>query len=451
MPASVLLVDDERFARTLYADYLRVAGFEVEVTEGAESALALLRDRSFDVLVTDIVMPRGDGLQLLSDAKLADPDMQVVVITALDKVDPAVRAMKSGASDYLVKPVTPEALQMAVQRSLATRALLAENQALRSHLNLFETCQRISATPDRDKLIGLALSSLAAECRAAAAMLLEHGPGGWVIAGTHGLDRPQAEALLDASRAALGGLAPGTPAVVDAPAAGPPMPRGRAACLPVSDGEKVLGAACLLLPEDLDFERAGRAAFMCRHLALALQALGRLSQAQNLVYLDDLTHLYNTRFLDLALEREIHGARPFSVLFLDIDHFKEVNDRHGHIVGSKLLVEVGRVLRSCVRDDDVLVRYGGDEFVAVLVGIDSGAGIKVAERIRRAIEDHRFLSREGGSVRVTASIGLASFPEHAEGKADVLDLADRAMYRGKRTTRNVVYMASHDLPPVTGR
>ena len=136
------------------------------------------------------------------------------------------------------------------------------------------------------------------------------------------------------------------------------------------------------------------------------------------------------------------------MLFLDLDHFKNVNDTHGHLSGSRLLVEVGRVLRSCVRDEDVVVRYGGDEYVVLLVGIDSGGGLKVAERIRRALEDHRFLSREGSRVRVTASIGLASFPEHAGGQAEILDLADRAMYRGKRTTRNVVYLASHDLPPV---
>jgi diguanylate cyclase (GGDEF)-like protein len=150
----------------------------------------------------------------------------------------------------------------------------------------------------------------------------------------------------------------------------------------------------------------------------------------------------------VALERELAGGRPFSVLFMDLDHFKGVNDLHGHLSGSQLLVEVARVLRSCVRDEDVVVRYGGDEYVLLLVGIDSGGGLKVAERIRRAVEDHRFLSREGARVRVTTSIGLASFPEHASTKADILDLADRAMYRGKKSTRNVVYMASKDLPPV---
>jgi two-component system cell cycle response regulator len=85
------------------------------------------------------------------------------------------------------------------------------------------------------------------------------------------------------------------------------------------------------------------------------------------------------------------------------------------------------------------------------VGVDSGGGLKIAERVRRAVEDHRFLSREGLKVRITTSIGLASFPEHAQGKAEILDLADRAMYRGKQTTRNVVYIASKDLPPVQAR
>ncbi len=179
--------------------------------------------------------------------------------------------------------------------------------------------------------------------------------------------------------------------------------------------------------------------------------LGRLKQVEHLAYLDDLTHLYNTRYLDVVLERELAGGRPFSLLFMDVDHFKGINDQHGHLSGSRLLVEIARVLRSCVRDEDILVRYGGDEYVMLLVGIDSGGGLKVAERIRRAIEDHRFLSREATPVRITASIGLASFPEHARTKAEIIDLADRAMYRGKRTTRNVVYMASKDLPPARER
>jgi two-component system, cell cycle response regulator len=445
MSASVLLVDDERFARTVYADYLRASGYLVEVAEDAGAARQALARQRFDVLLTDLVLPGADGLELLASAKQLDPEIEVVVITALDRVDPAVRAMKSGASDYLVKPVTPEALQVAVQRCLSNRALLAENKALRSHLTLYETCQRLAATLEREKLVPMALAAVAGECSAAAAAVLERDTkGDWTLLGSQGLEPDQAQALFAAVRPCLEELSSDGSLSVPLPSALPP---GRAICLRVSDGSDLLGAVCVLVP-DLAWEAAGRAMFLCRHLGLALRTLGRLRQVEHLAYLDDLTHLYNTRFLDMALDREIQKGNPFSLLFLDLDLFKAVNDQHGHLLGSKLLVEVGRVLRSCVRDEDVLVRYGGDEFVAILVGSDSGSGLKIAERIRRAIEDHRFLSRENASVRITASIGLACFPEHARTKPEMLDLADRAMYRGKQSTRNVVYLASRDLPPV---
>jgi diguanylate cyclase (GGDEF)-like protein len=449
-PAAVLLVDDERFARTLYADYLRAAGYDVEVADGAEAALALLAGRRFDAMLTDVILPGSrDGLELLDAAKQLDANLEVIVITALDEVGPAVRAMKSGASDYLVKPVTPETLQLAVERCLGNRALLRENEALRAHLRLFETCQRIAASLDREKIVPMALAAVAAECGSPAAALLERTTDGVpVLSGAHGLSSEAAAALLEAARPAMAALGRDARPELALPPAAAPAGAARAILLPVTDEESVLGAAAVFLDHDLSPRAAEGADFLCRHLGLALKNLGRLQQVENLAYVDDLTHLYNTRFLDLALDREVHGGRPFTVLFLDLDHFKHVNDQHGHLAGSRLLVEVGRVLRSCVREEDVVARYGGDEYVVILVGIDSGGALKVAERTRRAIEDHRFLSREGARLRITASIGLASYPEHAREKREVLDLADRAMYRGKRTTRNVVYIASRDLPPV---
>jgi two-component system cell cycle response regulator len=443
---AVLLVDDELFARTVYSDYLRAAGFDVESAADAEAALVMLRARRFDVLVADVLLPGSSGLDLLGAAKQLDPHLEVVMITALDKVDPAVRAMKSGASDYLVKPVTPEALQHAVHRSIATRALLAENKTLRAHSKLFETCQRLSATLDRDRLVPMGLAAVSVTSGAPAALLAEVGPdGSWLLTGWLGLEQPQAAERLEAARGQLASVSGGEPRLLEL---GPGSAQaGPAWCLPLIDEAGMVGAALAFLDQPPDRTVLESAAFLARHLALALRNLGRLKQVEHLAYLDDLTHLYNTRYLDVVLDRELASGRPFTLLFLDLDHFKAVNDQHGHLAGSRLLVEVSRVLRACVRDEDVLVRYGGDEYVTVLTGIDSGVGLKVAERVRRAIEDRRFLSREATPVRITASIGLASSPEHASTKTELIDLADRAMYRGKRTTRNVVYMASHDLPP----
>jgi diguanylate cyclase (GGDEF)-like protein len=446
MAASVLLVDDERFARTLYADYLRGSGHEVQLAEDADAALAALRDRRFDLLITDIILPGADGLELLGRAKQLDPDLEVLVITALDRVDPAVRAMKSGASDYLVKPVSAEALLAAVQRCVATRALLAENRALRGHLQLFETSQRLAATLEHEKLVPLGLAAVAGEASATAAVLLEAAPSGpLALAGQLGVEPDAGEAVAAAVRGS--GFA-GQLSRLAAPAG---VGATELTVLPLQDGPELVGAVCLLTAAPVAPERLARAEFLCRQLGVALRTAHRFRDARHLAYLDDLTHLYNTRYLDVALEREVQSGRPFCVLFLDLDHLKAVNDQHGHLVGSRLLVEVGRVLKSCVREEDVVVRYGGDEYVALLLGIDSGVGLKVAERMRRSIEGHIFLAREALRVRVTASIGLSSCPEHTRDKAEILDLADRAMYRGKRTTRNVVYVASRDLPPVPAR
>jgi diguanylate cyclase (GGDEF)-like protein len=446
MAPAILLVDDERFARTLYSDYLQAGGYEVEVADSTEAALVLLAYRKFDVLVTDVILPGDrDGLELIDAAKQIDPSLGVVVITALDKVAPAVRAIRSGATDYLVKPVTPGALQVAVQRCLASRELLAENLSLRAHIRLFETCQRIAATLDRGRLVPLALQALTAECGGKGAVLLElTAAGNWIFSGAEELGNDAATALTEAARPDLARLRPGAIRKLDLPAG---APASRALIVPIGE-DSLLGAAVLPILAEPPPEQQARAMLVARHAGLALQNLGRLEEARDLAFVDDLTRLFNTRYLDLTLERELAGGRPFTVLFLDLDHFKGVNDQHGHLSGSQLLVEVGKVLRSCVRDEDVISRYGGDEYVVVLVGIDSGGGLKVAERIRRAIEDHRFLSREGGRVRITASIGLASFPEHATTRGELIDMADRAMYRGKGTTRNVVYIASRDLPPV---
>ncbi|MBE0606533.1 MAG: GGDEF domain-containing protein [Deltaproteobacteria bacterium] len=185
--------------------------------------------------------------------------------------------------------------------------------------------------------------------------------------------------------------------------------------------------------------------FFQRQARLALINAERSAQAQSLIYIDDLTKLYNGRYLNVVLDREMKRSERyrnfFCVLFMDIDFFKRVNDAHGHLVGSRVLVEVGTVLRACVRDSDTVVRYGGDEFVVLLVETNADEAMIVAERMRKMVEAEAFVKEGGLGVRLTISIGIAAFPEHATTKQNLLNLADQAMYRGKESTRNVVYLA----------
>lgn len=178
-----------------------------------------------------------------------------------------------------------------------------------------------------------------------------------------------------------------------------------------------------------------------KYVAFAYQHL----EARNESYRDELTGLYNQRFLPLVLEHEIGRAKrdgvPFTLLFLDIDYFKMVNDGRGHLVGSRLLVELGKVLRGQVRANDYCFRYGGDEFIVLLGNASPKDSQGVAERIRKAVEQKTF-TVEGHNLNLTVSIGLAAYPQHAQSASGLIQIADQAMYYGKRKSRNIVFVAS---------
>ena len=128
---------------------------------------------------------------------------------------------------------------------------------------------------------------------------------------------------------------------------------------------------------------------------------------------------------------------------MDLDHFKSVNDTHGHLMGSHVLAEVGRLIRDSIRTVDVSARYGGEEFVSYLPEAFLAGAHQVAERVRRAIESHSF-SLDGRTIRVTISIGIALFPEHGREINTLVARADKALYRAKESGRNRVCVESKD-------
>lgn len=171
-----------------------------------------------------------------------------------------------------------------------------------------------------------------------------------------------------------------------------------------------------------------------------------VSHLKGLTFTDDLTGLYNQRYLEVILDREISLSKRsdvnFSVLFLDMDHFKNVNDTHGHLIGSRLLFEVGQEIKRTLRESDVCFRYGGDEFLIILAHTGLDDAVVVAERIRVQVEKKRFLAREGLDIRLTASIGVAAVPDHATSKTQILKAADAALYGVKKAVRNKVITAT---------
>ncbi|MDP2279471.1 MAG: sensor domain-containing diguanylate cyclase, partial [Nitrospirota bacterium] len=177
--------------------------------------------------------------------------------------------------------------------------------------------------------------------------------------------------------------------------------------------------------------------------ALTIERTTLYQKMAELVVTDDLTKLFNTRYLNRTIETEIQRSNRYktsiSLIFIDIDYFKNINDQHGHLIGSKILVELGQLIIKCLRSIDIVARYGGDEFVVVLPQTTPKAAVLIAERIRKSVEHNTFLKKEGYALKMTASFGVASYPESAKTKEDLIRLADEAMYRVKNTTRNGVY------------
>ena len=214
---------------------------------------------------------------------------------------------------------------------------------------------------------------------------------------------------------------------------------------PILYKEVTLGAIVLASGSGFTAEERNRLDLFRQGLALALHNALLYDRLQRLAALDPLTSLYNRRFgmarLHEEFGRAVRVTAPLGVLMFDIDHFKQVNDIYGHLAGDRVLVRVAKLARTVMRDGDVIVRYGGEEFLAILPGASRNDLYNVGERLRRMIEDAAVADGEQ-TIRVTVSIGATAYPEvDAEDETALVKQADKALYAAKESGRNRVLMA----------
>jgi diguanylate cyclase (GGDEF)-like protein len=447
----ILLADDDGQLRETLQEFLAGQGYAVTAAADGHEAMAALQAQEFALALLDLMLPDCSGLDLLSHIKGHTPDTEVILFTGHAGLESAIQALRLGAYDYLVKADLRLAdLQTLVARALERRHLALENRELVDHISkaqaelvnrrareltqVRQIAETLAGPLTWDQLVrglvNLIWDSLPLELLG----LQLQGPEGDLPLSAYRRRPDVPDATYQNFQDLLQGQAAPDPAT---PAAGTPLPAMLWERLKV--GNVTLAAAAgrrePFTPEEAELFRI----FILQGEA-GIKNLVLFDQVKSMAIRDALTGLYNYGYFKEALRYEVEKSRryhtPLSLIFLDIDDFKRVNDTLGHLRGDKIMRQVGAILKQGIRQADLLCRYGGDEFVMLLSQTPPDQAMVLAERLRQRIAQSS-MNRLGQAVKVTVSIGVAGLgPETSmEG---LIKEADAAHYRAKQAGKNRV-------------
>ena len=451
MTARILVVDDIPANVKLLEARLMAEYFEVLTADGM-TALSICDQTPVDLILLDIMMPGIDGFEVCERLKTnpRTAHIPVVMVTALDQPADRVRGLKAGADDFLTKPVNDLQLMTRVKSLIRFKAL-SDELRLRA-----ETARSIGLetllAPHQGKLEEPGMVLLV-ESRANTQERMSRALSG--IAEITAIADPQA-ALFEAADKPYelvivsSSLEDYDPLRLCSQLRSLERTRFIPMLVVAEQGEDELVIRALELgvndylvrPLDPN-ELLARSVTQIRRKRYSDKLRASLTESVEFAVTDALTGLNNRRYLDTHLatlvDRSNRRGRPLSVLITDIDHFKAINDTHGHEGGDDVLRDFARRVRGAVRGADLACRYGGEEFVVVMPDTTSEIAAQVAERLREAVAAAPFrISATGTAAEVTTSVGIATLEADGEGADSLLRRADKALYQAKNNGRNRV-------------
>ncbi len=452
MTARILVVDDVAANLKLLEARLSAEYFDVMTAMRGDEALALCERTQCDIVLLDVMMPEMDGFEVCRRLKAnpATHHIPVIMVTALDQAADRVKGLEAGADDFLTKPVSDIALLSRV-RSLVRIKMMSDELRMRAMTS---------------KEIGIrnpAVESIADSGRGGRVLIVDDRPASYervasTLAAEHAVDvEPDpgkalfhvAEGAYDLVIVSLG--------LADFD--------GLRLCSQIRSLERTRALPILLISEGEDTQRLirgleigvndyvtrpidrnellARARSQVRKRRYTERLRDNMQLSLELAITDPLTGLHNRRYMESHLgtlvAQSAARGKPLTVLVLDIDYFKSVNDTYGHDGGDDVLREFALRLKKLIRGIDLACRYGGEEFVVVMPETDMGVATIVAERLRRRIAGEPFPVAQGTrSLNLTISIGLAALDAPSDTAATLLKRADQALYRAKRDGRNRV-------------
>ena len=456
MTARILVVDDVPANVKLLEARLMAEYFEVITAMSGPEALAICRSAQCDLVLLDVMMPEMDGFEVCRRLK-ADPathHIPVIMVTALDQPQDRVKGLEAGADDFLTKPVSEIAL-IARVRSLVRLKLACDELRMRAltsrEIGLQDPLAQATAETGRNGRILLVDDRPSSFERIAAALTVEHAvdvetdPQEAIF---HAAENPYDLMMVslglerfDALR--LCGQVRSLERTRHLPILLIAEPEEEARLL---RGLEIGVNDYLVRPIDRN-ELLARVRTQVRKKRYNDRLRDNVQLSIEMAVTDSLTGLHNRRYMELHLgaliEQALARGKPLSVLVLDIDYFKAINDTYGHDAGDDVLREFGTRVRKSIRGIDLACRYGGEEFVIVMPETDVGIASMVAERLRRRVATDPFpIGARGETVDVTISVGIAGLAGPEDTPASILKRADQALYRAKRDGRNRVAAAA---------
>ncbi|MBK5276951.1 MAG: diguanylate cyclase [Desulfuromonadales bacterium] len=449
----ILIVEDDRFFREMYVNLLQAEGYLADTASCGSEAFDLLSRNRYGLVITDLVMPDVSGMEILAQVRECYPGVDVIMVTGNANLESAIFALKHGARDYLTKPVNHDEFLHSVAQCMQQRRLLDENDELKNLLNLFQSSQAIAGCLEMDRVYHLMVEAVAREAGVSRALGLFQGDEGLEIKEAKGISASAAQQYGDNVLGLINTSQPPNRLIVKIQLSNV-LPEVGAVAADITEAylifmrnnEDLLGVIAVFNEPELSLPdihpKKKNIRFLLEQSLRAFQNAENYTNAKDMLFIDDLSGLFNYRYLEVALDRELKRVERYAshlaVLFLDLDAFKQINDSHGHLVGSRVLREMADLLKKYTREVDVVIRYGGDEYTIILVETSAETAAIVAERIRSQVESHAFLASEGYAINLTCSIGYACCPEDSMSKQLLLDMADQAMYGGKAEGKNCV-------------
>lgn len=452
----ILIVEAHPETARVLNEALKGKGFHVQVASGVIQGRRILDSEPVDVVITDVSHPDcggGDFLRSIGDSPLVS-----IIATGEASVREAVEAMRDGAFHYLPRPVDGEEFHHVLDKCLAHRRLSHENLALRREATLFKIIKSVSVTLDLQRLIQLVMDSSMelSGGTSGSLLLLNKDSRSLTYHALRGVEKTvETDGRFGFSENYLLSLIRSGKSVLDA-GTGTPLPELGGRCVrsalicPVVSESRPLGLIMSVRDDrtgkgfsDVDVRMLST---FSSEIAESLHNAKVLKKTRELTVKDDLTDAYNRRFFETYLEEELKRARrfgsPLSLIFMDVDNLKDVNNRFGHLMGSHVLKVITHRVIMTIRGIDKVIRYGGDEFCILLPETDTRGAQVVAERIRETIAREPIVFDQQHEVTLTSSFGIASFPQHAGNAEQLLRQADRALFGIKNRDKNGVGVAT---------